>query len=184
MSTKKISIKKIVYAAILIAIADILMFFEFSLLPSYSFLKFDFSNLAILVGGYVLGPVYALVILIGKCLLHIPIGQSGPIGELADFITGLFFVLPTCIIYIKKKNQLWTVIGLIIGIILLIPTAVFANKFILLPVYMPAIASGEAFKAYAVAGILPFNLIKGVILSGVYFCLFNILKRIDLAKAL
>ncbi|MBE6903001.1 MAG: ECF transporter S component [Ruminococcaceae bacterium] len=184
MSSKKISIKKIVYAAILIAIAEILMLFEFFILPSYNFLKFDFSNVAVMVGGYILGPVYAIIILIGKCLLHIPLGKSGPIGELADFITGLFFILPMCIIYLKKKTQLWTIIGLAIGIVLLIPTALFANKFILLPVYMPAMTEAAAFKAYALGGLIPFNFLKGVIISVVYFSVIKIIKRVNIIKAI
>ena len=51
------------------------------------FLKLDFSNVFVLIGGFALGPAAGTVIAVLKELLHaITVGHTAFIGELANIL--------------------------------------------------------------------------------------------------
>ena len=50
--------KKIVLVGVLGAISTVLMFLSFNVPFIPTFVKLDFSDLPVLLGGYILGPVY------------------------------------------------------------------------------------------------------------------------------
>ena len=61
-SSRKAMITKLTSTAILSAMAVLLMYLEFNLPFMPGFLKFDFSELPVLVGAYALGPWYGVLI--------------------------------------------------------------------------------------------------------------------------
>ena len=84
---------KLAVTAMLTAIAVVLQYIEFSIPIVPSFLKLDFSDLPELIGTFVLGPFWAVLICLLKNLIHIPFGTSGGVGELSNFLLGAAFVL-------------------------------------------------------------------------------------------
>lgn len=106
--------------------------------------KLDFSNVFVLLGGFMYGPIGGVIILLIKELLHIPIGSSGGVGELANFIVGLSFILFPTILYRFKKGLKVVIFSLIVACGLQIVVGVLANRFILLPFF----GAGAMFKTW------------------------------------
>ena len=103
---RKAMIRRITVTAILTAMAFVLMYLEVPLPLMPPFLKFDFSEIPVLVGAFALGPVWGIVIELLKNLIHLPFTGTAGIGELSNFITGsLFRSLAQLSPFIKQMNR-------------------------------------------------------------------------------
>jgi len=93
---KQNSTKVLTRIAILSAVAFILMLFEFPLPFIPFFYKMDFSEAAVLIGGFAMGPGAAVVIEALKNLLYFWIhgSMTGGVGEIANFIVGCALCVP------------------------------------------------------------------------------------------
>lgn len=89
---------------ILSAIAVILMFFEVPLPMMPSFLKLDASELPAILGAFLLGPMAGIFIELIKNLLHTTNSQTMGIGEMADFLVGISFIIPASYLYQKNGS--------------------------------------------------------------------------------
>lgn len=100
------SATRIAYIAVFTALSLALRFLQFMILPAVSFLKFDFSDVFVLIGGYALGPVAGGVILVLKEVFYGVIHGSSSmyVGELANILTTLPMLLITSVIYKKRKG--------------------------------------------------------------------------------
>ncbi len=98
--------KYITKVGMLTAIAVLLMFFEIPILPSFPYLKLDFSDVPALLGGIAMGPIAAVVIELLKNLIHFVLKNDGTggIGNLANFVIGVALVLPATWYYLKHKS--------------------------------------------------------------------------------
>ena len=87
--------------ALLSAIAMILMYIDFPVIPLFPWLKIDLSEVPVLMGGFAFGPMAAIFIeLIKNILIIIVKGtNTGFVGEIANFIVGISLVVPASIIY-------------------------------------------------------------------------------------
>ena len=165
---KKNKVKALVSIAMLSSIAYILMLMNFPIPPFPTFLKIDFSDLPALMGALIFGPMAGILIeLIKNVLDYFMTGsETGvPVGHFANFVSGLLFILPTYYIYNKLKTKKGMTVALVIGTCLMSVIMSVLNYFVLLPAYtfflnMP-VMSGPEIRQYIVAGILPFNLVKG-----------------------
>lgn len=168
--------------AILGALAFILMLFEFPLPVAPNFYKLDLSEVPVLVGGFALGPIAAIVIEALKNVLNIIFTGSTTayVGEFANFIVGCAFVVPAAIIYKRNKTKSSALKGLIIGTICLVIAGALMNVYVLLPLYSRFMeldkiieAGNMIFKGvkdvstFVLFCVVPFNLIKGVIVSAI-----------------
>ena len=171
--------------AILTAIAALLALFE---IPIVAFYKLDFSNLPALIGGFAMGPIAGVVIVLLKSIIGMLHSSSMNVGRLADFLMGVALVLPAALVYQRNKTRKGAVIGLIVGTVSLIVVAVLANWQIMLPFYsmaygmpmekvvglaqkaVPAVDSVWKLLLYVTA---PFNLLKGLVLSLLTFLLYK-----------
>ena len=168
--------------AILGALAFILMLFEFPLPVAPSFYKLDLSEVPVLVGGFALGPIAAIVIEALKNVLNIIFTGSTTayVGELANFIVGCAFVVPAAIIYKSNKTKSSAIKGLIVGTICLVIAGALMNVYVLLPLYSRFMeldkiieAGNMIFKGvkdvstFVLFCVVPFNLIKGIIVSAI-----------------
>lgn len=169
---------KTVGIAILASLAWIISMFAFPILPASSFLKIDFSDLPILFGMYVYGPVGGIVIAFIRSLLSFVQkgGEAGlPIGDTAQFIASLSFTLPIYLIItrygLKLKKK---VVASILGTITLTIVMSLLNWVFLVPAYM-AVMGFEVgpLSDYLLLAIIPFNLIKGTIVSVIFFASFQ-----------
>ncbi len=141
MTNRQLSKKDILtpYQMALIAILSALATGLYALqIPVVAFYKLDFSNLAVLLGGFAMGPIEALMILLIKAMLGLLWTTSAGVGELADFIMGAALVLPAVILYHRNKTRKTAILGLGLGTLCMIVVSVFVNKWIMIPFYMGA----------------------------------------------
>lgn len=177
---KKVRIKWIVTIGMLSSIAYVLMLLEFPIPPFPAFLKIDFSDIPALIAALIMGPGAGVIVEIIKNILdYLMTGsETGiPVGHFANFIAGITFILPTYFIYQKFKSKKGITYGLIIGTVVMALTMSVLNYYVVLPAYslllnLPAMSAVEA-RQMIVAGILPFNILKGVIVAVAFVMLFH-----------
>ncbi len=165
---------RIAKLALLTALAYVVTFLEFPIFPAAPFLQLDFSNVFVLLGGFLYGPLASVIVsLLKECLSLLDSGTGG-IGELANFLINFaFYIVPT-LVYRYRKGLKWVIPMLAVGVVLQIGAGLLVNRYINFPLYMGAgaVASFAALWWY----IILFNLIKGVAVSAVTVLLY---KRIS-----
>ena len=176
---------------VLIAVAVILQYIEFSIPVVPAFLKLDFSDLPEIIGAFAYGPLAGCAITIIKNLIHMAVSQSGFVGELSNAILGCVFCLVAGAYYKSHKTKKGAIIGGILGAVTMALFSVPSNYFIIYPMYynimglpQPVILGmyqvllpvKNIFEALLVFN-LPFTLVKGLI--DVFFCTL-VYKRISI----
>lgn len=184
------SIKYIAKVGVLSALATILMLFEFPLPIAPSFYELDFSEVPVLIGSFSLGPVAGILIEFIKILINLLINGTDTVfvGELANFLMGVSFVLPASLIYYHKKSLKRALIGMIVGTVSLVLVGAVCNYFLMIPAYVylagfpmdAVIGMGTAVNpaikdllTLILIAVVPFNLIKGVLCSVITALLYK-----------
>lgn len=186
---KKMDVMSIAKISMLGALSCLFMLFQFPLpFIAPPFYQIDFSEVVVLIGGFSLGPWAAVCIEGIKIILNFVMNGSTTmgVGELANFIMGCALALPASIIYRKGKSKKSACIGMIYGTISMTIAGALLNYFVLIPAYAfflsPAItvegivAMGTAIHAnidtlweVVLICVVPFNLIKGILVSIIVF---------------
>ena len=179
---------KIAITGIFTAMAVVLMYLEFSLPFMPPFLKFDFSELPVLIGSFALGPVYGVIIELLKNLIHLPVTATAGIGEMSNFITGSIYVFAAGFFYEKHRTRKGAIISMLLATGVLALVAVPFNYFITLPLYGSVLNfSTEAIVGMSAAinplitdktslvlwAFLPFNLFKGLLIGFITFWVYK-----------
>jgi riboflavin transporter FmnP len=163
---------------VLSALAYIIMFLEFPLPFFPPYLKIDLSDIPAIIGAFAFGPLAGVIVEFIKNLLHlITKTETGGIGELANFLTGAAFVIAAAAIYFKNKNKKSAIIGLSVGTVIMTLVMCLANYYILLPFYLGSAPSPDNIHLI-VTMTLPFNLIKGIMVSIITALIYKSLSPI------
>jgi len=177
MQTKRSSkLVKLVVLSLLAAVSLVLFFISFPLplLPPY--LKVDFSDIPALLAGLIFSPLAGVLVVLMKNLLYfVASGASDPIGVAANFIAGSLFIFPVAYLYHRYRGVKSIVSGLVIGTVVMAIVMSVLNYFIILPAYSLLIGMemNETIKWISVVGgVLPFNFIKGIIVSMLFIPVF------------
>jgi riboflavin transporter FmnP len=171
---KKMNVKALVSIGMLSSIAYLLMLLNFPLPPFPNFLFVDFSDIPALIAALIFGPVAGILVEFFKNVLnYIATGsQTGvPVGHIANFLAGILFILPTYFIYNKLKTKKGMTIALILGTFTMAVMMSILNYLFILPAYT-ALLHFPDMRNLVVPFILPFNIIKGVIMSAIFMLLF------------
>lgn len=173
------NLNKMVKISLLTGIAFILMFIEFPVIPIFPWLKMDISDVPALMGAFAFGPLAGVLIEFLKVTMNFLLSGSstGGVGEVANFIVGASFVAPAAFIYWKNKSKKSAILGMIFGIVVMEVVAIIANIYFLLPVYGMNMEPAELMK-YVTIGLLPFNAIKGIVVSGLTYAIY---KKVSVA---
>lgn len=175
MTVSHLRIQRLVGIACLAALAFILMLFEFPIIPFASYLKIDFSDVPVLIGGYIYGPFSGVMIALLKCLIHAMV-HGFSVGELigvfSDFVSSLALLLPFSLVWRRPqwsfKKQL--LVGIITATAVLTIIMSLLNLWVLTPLYM-AVWNWKSTLPVAelvAVGVLPFNIIKGLLVTAVF----------------
>lgn len=160
---------RIVGVALFGALAYVLMFFAFPILPAFSYLKVDFSDLPILVSFLLYGPGGGITSAFIRSVLHYlqTGGDMGyPIGDAASFFATLSYCLPVYYFLRQSKSGKGAVTAFAAGTLSLTVVLTLLNWWVITPLYLAILNfSVGNLRDYIVAGVLPFNLIKGAIVS-------------------
>lgn len=179
MNQQNKNVNKTVKIALLAAIAVVLMYFDFPILPLFPWLKIDLSEVPALMGGFAYGPLAGGVIVILKVFLRFLIKgtETGFIGETANIIVGLSLVMPAAWIYGRNKSKKTAILGMFVGALVMQVLAIISNAFFLLPAYGMKLEGAELMR-YITLGLLPFNGVKALLVSIGTYALY---KRVSLA---
>ena len=155
---KKLDVKKLVLLAMLSAVAYLLSFLKTPLIPAAPFLSYEPMDVAITVGGFLLGPIAALVIsLVAATIEALTIGDTGIIGFLMNFLSSAAFSCTAAIVYKEERSIGGAIIGLFLGSVSMIAVMLLWN-WLITPLYMGV--SREAVEGMLVPVFLPFNALK------------------------
>ena len=182
--------------AILTAISFILYAFAKFPLPFMfpGFLEIQISELPALLAGFSMGPVSACIVIVLKCLFKLAMSHTGNVGELTDILLGISFVLPASVIYQLHKDKKHALIGLAVGSAILTVLSLVVNRFISIPFYAKLygfdavvgmvsslyenVTVDNFYTYYLLIGVLPFNILRCIIVSGLTFVLYKRLSKI------
>lgn len=179
MNNENKNLNRLVKISLLGAIAVILMYFDFPVIPAFDWLKIDLSDVPALMGGFAFGPLAGIVIELIKNLLILLVKgtNTGFVGEFANFIVGVSLVAPAAWFYHRNKSKKTALIGMVLGLIAIEIVGIIANIYLLLPAYGIHMEPA-ALLQYITAGLLPFNGIKAVMVSVVTYILY---KKVSMA---
>ena len=187
-------IRMLTTTAMLGAFAGVLMLLEFPLsFIAPPFYKIDVSEVPVMIGTFAFGPVQGVVIELIKILIKLVLKgtSTGGVGDLANFVIGCAMVIPAGIIYKRRKTKRSAVIGMTVSTLVMAVVGVFLNAYVMIPLYsafMPIeqiVAAGKAIipwvsdtLTFCLFCVLPFNVIKGVIVSVIVAFIYKPLSRI------
>ena len=185
-------LRSLVVSALLGAVGFILMFIELGVPIMPSFIKFDISELPALIAAFAYGPIYGVLVCFLKNALHLFVTSTAGVGELANFLMGIFFVVPAGLIYRFHKKRSGALIGALVGAVTMGIACVAINYFIIYPIYyqimipkdvilaayqdiLPAVDS--IFESLLIFN-LPFTAAKGIIVAALCFLIYKKLSPI------
>ncbi len=173
------STNALVKIALLSVISYVFMLIDLPIPLFPLFLKLDLSDIPALIGTFALGPIAGVFIELIKNLLHLITKTStGGVGELANFLVGASLVIPAGVLYARNKKRSSALLGMLLGTALMSIIGAITNYYIIIPFYskmMPidqiiswsasANAAIKDIKTLILYAIIPFNLLKGTIIS-------------------
>ncbi|MDO4940639.1 MAG: ECF transporter S component [Erysipelotrichaceae bacterium] len=179
---KYLSIHNIAKIAVLAAIAAVLMIIDVPIFVAPSFYKLDVSDLPCLIGGFSMGGVPCVFIIIIKIILKLLFKPTSTafVGEMAALVCSLAFCLPASYIYKKNRTKKGAIKAMVISTIIVTVVSCLANYLFIIPAYvnlfhMPLeaiIAAGkEIFPIinnkldFVLLCVAPFNLIKYILVD-------------------
>ncbi|WP_042457983.1 ECF transporter S component [Neobacillus dielmonensis] len=171
---KNNKVKAMVAIGMLSSISYLLMLLNFPLPMFPNFLFIDFSDIPALIAALMFGPLAGVLVELFKNILnYIATGsQTGiPVGHLANFAAGILFILPTYFVYNKLKTKKGMTLGLVAGSITMAVMMSVLNYLVILPAYT-ALLHYPDMRNLVVPAVLPFNLIKGIVMSLIFMLLF------------
>ena len=163
-------------------------------------LDIQISDLPALLGGFAIGPWASVIIIVIKCALKMPFTSTNCVGELADIIVGIAFVLPASLLYKKMKGKKGALIGMLVGTVSAVAISVLANWLVLVPFYAWFYGQGDAtvgwsiilkavstiyedvtrdsfYKYYLTMGVIPFNLMRCAICAIITYFVYKPLSK-------
>lgn len=188
-------LKKMAAIAILAGLSVALYYFpKFNLPFLPSFLEFHFSNVPILIGGFLFGPVSGSLIAVVRFLAKLPGTSTAGIGEIMDLIIGVLTVLVASIIYHHHKTKKRAIIGMASSVVVWTSVAALINWLFILEFYIqfyfggditsllaflsmiPGVSADHYMGPYLLYAVIPFNLMLSTLVSVITFFLY---KRIS-----
>lgn len=195
MQSKKtlFSTRDLVIVGLFSALAYVLMLLES---PGYlGFLRIEFSDVPVILGGLGLGPAAGVFIELIKNIIKALSTKTIGAGELANFVVGSAYVLPLSLIYRKWKGKHRLLTGYVVGTITMCVAGMIVNYFVTLPLYSNMFGGVDALIGFVgsmtpgflpeinslwkiiIIGITPFNVLKGIMMAVVSYYVFKLVKK-------
>lgn len=176
---KSNKIKKMVTLAMFGSLSYLLMLLNFPFPGFPPFLNIDFSDIPALMAALIFGPLAGILVEFLKNLLDMVMTgtETGvPVGHISNFIAGVLFILPTYYVYKKISSKKGMTFALLAGTVSMALVMSVLNYYVFLPAYTffmgwDAMTAPESRK-FVTAAILPFNVIKGLLITSVFMLLF------------
>lgn len=162
-------IKKMTSLAMFSAVAFVVV--AFIRIPAVQFLKYEPKDVVIVIGGFMYGPSAALIISVAVALVEmITISDTFIYGCIMNIISSCAFAGTASFIYKKHHNIKGAVVGLSLATLLTTAVMLLWN-YIVTPLYMGL--PREAVAAMLPTVFLPFNILKGLLNSGITLLVYK-----------
>lgn len=189
---KRITVKFITRSAVIAAFSTILycvpaLKFPLPIFPN--FLEIHFDEVPLLIAGFAYGPWSAIFALAIKTIVKFPMSNTMFVGELADFLYSLAFIIPSAIYYKNHRKFKGAIVSLSIGTIFQLFVSAFFTTFVMLDFYMAVMGLPKAaiMGSIKAAGInissldwpfllyvsLPFNALKDAMVIVITILLYK-----------
>lgn len=189
------SARRAAYIGVFAAVAAVLMYLEFPLPFAPGFYEIDFSEVPVLICSFSLGPVAGVVCELVKVILKLLLKGTTTafVGDFANFVVGCSFILPATILYHRFKTKKGALAGMAVGTAVMTVFGSLFNAVYLLPAFsalygLPLetlVAMGTAVNGainsvstLVLFAVVPFNLVKGVLVSVLTFLLYKKIERL------
>ncbi|KRL15924.1 hypothetical protein FD12_GL000396 [Lentilactobacillus rapi DSM 19907 = JCM 15042] len=178
-NNRQVLTTRLVEMSVLAGCSYVLMFISFPIIPIVPYMKIDFSDMPILIGTVLFGPVGGMTIAGLKSILYwVTTGASVPglIGVGSSFISSLVliwaFYLANRVLSGMKgfKKALLVIITMAVSLAIIMSAL---NWSAVIPLYMSVIGLKLSLPLTTIimAGVVPFNLIKGVVVGGLFYAI-------------
>ena len=162
-------VKKLTVLAMLCAVAFVMV--ALVRIPAVLFLNYEPKDVIIAFGGFLYGPVAALIIsAVVSFLEFLTISSTGWIGMIMNFLSSAAFAGTAALVYRKKHTLSGAVIGLVLGSVAMTVVMLIWN-YALTPLYMDTARADVA--AMLIPVFLPFNLLKSGLNSAITIFLYR-----------
>lgn len=178
--------KKLVMAALLGALAAILMVLDFNVPLAPGFIKFDFSDFPVLIGGFVFGPLTGVLIAFLKIVLNLLFKPTTTmfVGEASNFLLSVCYMGVACLFYRKHRTKKGAVIGMALATVTTSLFAIASNILVMFPMYAKLFGKSmeqivgmvsavnpfvKDVTTMVIASLVPFNLFKYGVISLITF---------------
>lgn len=190
-----LSTRKMAVIGLFSAIAVILFILDFPVFFAPFFYKMDLSELPALIAGFAYGPVAGVLVEFFKILLKLAFKASSTalVGELANFVIGVSFILTATVLYHFKKTKRRAILSCVAGTLAMTVFGSVFNAVYLLPAFsnlfhMPLeeiIALGTKINGgitdittFVILAVAPLNLLKGAAVSLITILVYKKLSPI------
>ncbi|HBF76192.1 MAG TPA: ECF transporter S component [Lactobacillus sp.] len=182
--SQSFSIRQVVIMSLFAGISFLLYFISFPILPFVSYMKVDFSDIPVLLGMVMFGPLGGILIAAIKGLLYwlmTGVDIANFIGVAASFVASVSYLLPIYFVlkHVKKyKTVTRLILAVIAGTISLSVIMALLNVSVLIPVYMAVLHMKITIplSQMVLFGVVPFNLIKGILVGAVFIIVADRMK--------
>ena len=163
--------RKLTTTAMLCAVAYVAMLVG-KIVPNVAgFLSYDPKDVVVVIGGFIYGPVAALIIsVIVSFVEMITVSATGFYGLIMNIFSTCAFAIPAALAYKKLRSMKGAIVGLAAGIVVMAAAMVLWN-WIITPIYMGYPRAAVAAMLPTV--FLPFNLVKGGINAAITLLLYK-----------
>lgn len=171
------------------AILYVVPVFQIKLIFLPSFLELHFDEIPLFIVGFAYGPLSAFLAILIKTIIKMPFTSTLCVGELADFVYSVCFVVPATYIYQKNRNLNGVFKGFALSSVIQLIVSLISNIYVMLPFYMnvmglpydlilswckaanPNVNNLEW--GYGLLCVLPLNLVKNAIVIVVTFFVYR-----------
>lgn len=167
-TTNTLKIKKLAIAAVFSALAYAMTFVVHI---GVQFLTLDFKDAVLLIGAMICGPVYAIVMPMIVAVIELAtISDTGVYGLIMNFISSVAFCLPAALIYSRRRNFVFAIVGICTSVVSMTVCMMAAN-LIVTPYFMHTTV--DAVIGLIPTLLLPFNLAKSILNAGLVAALYK-----------
>ena len=175
LENQRVKNDRLVKMGMMAAVACVLGFVRFPLIPAVSFLTYDLADIPIIITTFAFGPGAGMLALtVVSAIQAFLLGGDSIYGFIMHMIASGAFLMTAGLIYRNHKTKKVAILSMAVATLLMTVVMGFANYFV-----TPFYYGGEAMREMVVSLmplILLFNVIKGVLNSGITFVIY---KRIS-----
>ena len=180
--------KVMVTVSLLSTLSYVLMLLESP--PFIGFLKLELSDIPAIIGAFQFGPIAGIIIeLVKNIIKAMTATQTAGIGELANFVVSVAYVVPAAIIYRKMTGKYKSLASFGTATICMVIAGILINYFVTIPLYVTLFGMDSVLAAATIIpgikdkltlilyGITPFNIVKGIFIGVIGHYTYRLLKN-------